>query len=151
MKTVNVSRETPALSDLTTAYQIYHEESAHYAPREDKKMYEELRGKGESRIYIWGQEDGQLFLHISTEHPLWYNRLAKLSGIRRYTGSILRFPAAMLTTVAEAVHARKKRHTPELSEEDRKMRGARLTAARKSMARSKEGKSKTDDLLKDDL
>lgn len=104
------TKDTPALSDLTTFWNIYFEEATAYKmSRANKRMYEELRGVGDTRIYVWGDYEGELLLAVSTDNPGRFKRLIKIPGMRIYSGSVLRFSVALLDTVAQAVKAKKKR------------------------------------------
>ena len=126
---MNKTRETPSLSDLTTKWQIYHEESAYYAPRAEKKMFEELRGQGDSRIYVWGKDErGELLIAVSTDNPRRLNIIMRtVPDSRRDSGSALLFPVALLDAVATAIKAKKKRV---LSEETKKTLTERLVRMR---------------------
>lgn len=149
---MNKTTETPALSDLTTKWQIYHEESAYYAPRAEKKMFEELRGQGDSRIYVRGKdEQGELLIAVSTNNPRRQNIIMRtVPGSRRDSGSALLFPATLLDEVATAIRAKKKRM---LSEKRRKAlteQLAQIRENRKALAGSSIQPPKTDDLSQDD-
>lgn len=129
------------LSVITTRWRIFHEESVFLNPQDEKSDFEEIRGKGDTRIYRHGQAE----LAVSSDNPRTQTRLRDLLGIprkprpvnewwgneapshlpRAKTGSVLLFPDELLDTVAEAIGAQKKRHyTPEQLEELRE-RGAR--------------------------
>lgn len=114
-------------------------------------MYEELRGQGDTRIYVWGMEQGELLLCVSTDNPRRFNTLIRtVPALQRYSGSELRFPAPFLNMVAEVIKAKKKRH---LSEEAKKVaieRFARMREQKKTSISNVSQPSKTDDLSPDD-
>lgn len=100
---------TNPLSQLTTHWRIFHEESAALNPREEKSDFEELRGRGDTRIYRHGQET----LAVSTERGKTYAKLRRLPGLTPKTGCVLLFHDALLDTVAEAIGAKKRRQVTE--------------------------------------
>mgnify|MGYP001590120739 FL=1 len=113
-------------------------------------MYEELRGQGDTRIYVWGMEQGELLLCVSTDNPRRFNTLIRtVPTLQRYSGSVLRFPVSLLDAVAEVIKAKKKRH---LSEEAKKVATERLARMREQKKTSTNNVSqppKTDDLSTD--
>ena len=113
----------------------------YYAARADKKNYEELRGQGDSRIYVYGIDEGKFWLHVSTDNPRRYNTLLRtIPNLRRYTGSVLRFSPDLLDTVASAIKAKKKRV---ISPEERERLRNQLAAikARKNPVRNEQNMS----------
>lgn len=117
------------LSGLTDTWRIFYEESASLNPVAEKSDCEELRGKGDTRIYVWGMVDGILHCCVSIESKTYvkggrilerrnrvYEHLAGVPGIQRYSGCVLRFPASMLDVVATAIKARKRR---QITQEER--------------------------------
>ena len=149
---MNKTKETPALSDLTTKWQIYYEESAYYAPRAEKKMFEELRGQGDSRIYVWGKDErGELLIAVSTDNPRRFNSIMRtVPNSRRDSGSVLLFLATQLETVATAIKAKKKRVLSEAVRKAAAERLAKVRALKKLPHNSGRYSSKTDDLAQDD-
>ena len=134
------TKKLPTLSDLTSRWHIYHQELMSYAPRADKKNYEELRGQGDSRIYIYSMDEGKLWLHVSTDNPRRYILLRSIPGLHRYTNSILKFNPDLLDTVAIAIKAKKKRVlSPELRERLRNQLAA--IKARKNPVRNEQNMS----------
>lgn len=141
-------QKTP-LSSLTTKWHIYHEESMYYASQDEKKDFEELRGRGDSRIYVWGEEDDELLLCVSTDNPRLQNALKKsIPGLRAYSGSVKRFTPDLLDTVAVFIKAKKKRA---YSEETKARMRERLSAfrAKRKLITTEIQPSKNDDLSQD--
>lgn len=118
------------LSQITTRWRIFHEESVFLNPRDERSDFEELRGAKDSRIYRHGEgvlavssDDRRLqfklrdLLGIPREpRPVsyWWGREAPSHLPRAKTGSALLFADEMLNPVAEAIKARKNRIlTPE--------------------------------------
>ena len=93
------------LSAVTTRWRIYHEESAELNPRDERTDFEELRGTGDTRIYRHGQD----VFAVSSDVGKTQARLRRIPGLRPKSGSVLLFADALLDTVAEAIHARKRR------------------------------------------
>ena len=101
---------TKPLSRLTTKWRIFHEESVDLNPRSERTDFEELRGHGDIRIYRHGQET----LAVSTDVERWRTILGRIPGLRSKSGSVFLFADDLLDTVAECIHARRKRqYTPE--------------------------------------
>lgn len=120
------------LSSLTTRWHIYHEESVYYAPQDEKKDFEELRGTGDSRVYMWGEEGGETLVCVSTDSPRLQNRLRRaIPGLREYSGSVFRFTPDLLDTVATFIKARKKRVISEELRAKMQARGRALAATRR--------------------
>lgn len=113
-----------ALSDITSRYRIFYEESSIDEPRDEKPDYQELHGVGDTRIYKMGDREDGLWLAVSTENSRRQFRLRAIPGLRVHNGSVFLFPAAMLEVVAEAIGARKKRQVTEALRE----RGRALAA-----------------------
>jgi len=98
------------LSVLTTKWRIFHEESADLTPRDERTDFEELRGRGDTRISRHSQDR----LAVSTETTHTYNRLKIIPGLKSHTGCVLLFPDALLDIVATAIGAKYRRqYTPE--------------------------------------
>jgi hypothetical protein len=120
------------LSQLTTKWRIFHEESADSTPRDEQSDLQELRGYYDTRIYRHGQTE----LAVSTDTPHVYNRLVRtLPGLTKKTGSVLLFPDMLLDTVAVAIRARRR---PQFSEEvlaRKRERGRALSLAHKAMTK----------------
>lgn len=113
------------LSQLTSKWRIYHEESADLNPRDERTDFEELRGRGDTRIYRHGQTE----LAVSTEVTRTYDRLASIPGLRPKNGCVLLFDDEMLDVVAGAVRAKHRRqYTPEqlATQQERMLRARQL-------------------------
>ena len=105
------------LSQLTRKWRIFHEEVAPAPGSDDRSDYEEIRGKGDCRIYRYTEEDGMFLLAVSTESTATYNRLSRIPGLEPKTPCVLIFSDSFLDTVADSVNARYRR---QVSEETRK-------------------------------
>lgn len=129
------------LSHVTTKWRIFYEESAALNPRDERTDFEELRGVKESRIYRHGDnvlavssDDRRLQLKLRdllgiprSPRPVneWWGQEAPSRLPRAKTGSVLLFADARLDTVAEAIHARKKRQYTLEQLESLRQRGVR--------------------------
>lgn len=109
------------LSELTDRWKIDHEETAALVSRSERGMYQELRGRGDIRIYRHSL-DGQT-LAVSTENERIYQNLRRLPYMKPKTGCVLLFPLDHLDEIAERVGVHRKRH---LSPEQREAAAERL-------------------------
>ena len=98
------------LSQLTTRWRIFLEESAAFHPRDERSDFQELRGRKDTRIYRHGQDT----LAVSSDDGHVQGIFRRMPGLTPKNGSVFLFPDALLDTVAETIHAKKQRHlTPE--------------------------------------
>ena len=115
------------LSDLTDKWKIDYEETAELVKRGERGMYQELRGRGNVRVYRHSL-DGQT-LALSTENERKYRKLSLLPYMQVKNDCVLLFPLEYLDAVAQLVGVRKKRH---LTPAQKKAASQRLMIARQT-------------------
>lgn len=131
-----------ALHELTTRYRIFHEEPVELGmvARTEWPDYEELRGVGDTRLYLYSEARG--LLAVSTESIQRYRRLEGMPEMKPLNGCVLLFPYARLGDVAEAIKAKKKQ---QVSPERREWLRAHMLRVRKTQNKPADTGLKTDD------